>query len=672
MANYGYTFTSGDTVTPTKLNNARTVSEIVNADIASAAAIVGTKVSPNFGSQAVSTTGTATLGTLSVTGNTTLGDATADTITLTGTVQPGVVVSGSSAGDAVRITQTGAGNALTIEDSANPDSTPVIVDASGNAVIGHTAALAAGGTTQPLTVSGLGATLVRAAADAVGAVLMFCKSRSTTVGGARAIVANNDELGAIEFAADNGANLSVLGAIIQASVDGTPGSADMPARLVFSTTADGAASPTERMRITNAGNVGIANTSPSEKLHVTGNIKASGFIDTDTSFRGQASDSAGAPSFTWTGDTNTGMFRPAEDTLAFSEGGSEVMRIDSSGNVGIGTAAPSTKLDVSGTVTATAFSGPLTGSATTLATGRTIELTGDVTGTTGSFNGSANVSAATTIANNAVGNTKLRDSAALSVIGRSANSSGDPADIAAATDGHVLRRSGTALGFGQIATGGITDAAVTTAKIADANVTTAKIADANVTTAKIADANVTTTKIADANVTTAKIADANITPAKLSQPLTLATSQATTSGTSIDFTGIPSWVKRITVMFSGVSTSGSSNYIIQLGDVGGFEITGYTSGADNSNGSGIVTSSAGFILTQQNAAATVAHGGLIVVSSISNNAWVYSSSLYTTTPRMHMGGGNKTLSDALTQLRITTVNGTDTFDAGSINIMYEG
>ena len=642
MANYGYTFTSGDTVTPTKLNNARTVSEIVNADIASAAAIVGTKVSPNFGSQAVSTTGTATLGTLSVTGNTTLGDATADTITLTGTVQPGVVVSGSSAGDAVRITQTGAGNALTIEDSANPDSTPVIVDASGNAVIGHTAALAAGGTTQPLTVSGLGATLVRAAADAVGAVLMFCKSRSTTVGGARAIVANNDELGAIEFAADNGANLSVLGAIIQASVDGTPGSADMPARLVFSTTADGAASPTERMRITNAGNVGIANTSPSEKLHVTGNIKASGFIDTDTSFRGQASDSAGAPSFTWTGDTNTGMFRPAEDTLAFSEGGSEVMRINSSGNVGIGTAAPSTKLDVSGTVTATAFSGPLTGSATTLATGRTIELTGDVTGTTGSFNGSANVSAATTIANNAVDNTKLRDSAALSVIGRSANSSGDPADIAAATDGHVLRRSGTALGFGQIATGGITDAAVTTAKIADAN------------------------------VTTAKIADANITPAKLSQPLTLATSQATTSGTSIDFTGIPSWVKRITVMFSGVSTSGSSNYIIQLGDVGGFEITGYTSGADNSNGSGIVTSSAGFILTQQNAAATVAHGGLIVVSSISNNAWVYSSSLYTTTPRMHMGGGNKTLSDALTQLRITTVNGTDTFDAGSINIMYEG
>jgi hypothetical protein len=212
---------------------------------------------------------------------------------------------------------------------------------------------------------------------------------------------------------------------------------------------------------------------------------------------------------------------------------------------------------------------------------------------------------------------------------------------------------------------------IQTADIADGQVTAAKILDANVTNAKLA-SDIDASKLTTGTLPIARIADAAVTPAKLSQVLTLATAQNATSGTSIDFTGIPSWVKRITVMFSGVSTSGSSNYIIQLGDVGGFEITGYTSGADNSNGSGIVTSSAGFILTQQNAAATVAHGGLIVVSSISNNAWVYSSSLYTTTPRMHMGGGNKTLSDALTQLRITTVNGTDTFDAGSVNIMYEG
>ena len=103
------------------------------------------------------------------------------------------------------------------------------------------------------------------------------------------------------------------------------------------------------------------------------------------------------------------------------------------------------------------------------------ELTGDVTAGPGSG------SQVATIAANAVTDTKLRDSAALSVIGRSANSTGDPADIAAGTDGHVLRRSGTALGFGQVATGGITDLAVTTAKIAADAVDNTKLA--NVATA---------------------------------------------------------------------------------------------------------------------------------------------------------------------------------------------
>ena len=130
----------------------------------------------------------------------------------------------------------------------------------------------------------------------------------------------------------------------------------------------------------------------------------------------------------------------------------------------------------------------------------------------------------------------------------------------------------------------VKDLGVTSAKINNGAVITAKIADANVTTAKILDANVTTAKILDANVTTAKIADANVTPAKLSQPLTLATAQNSTSGTSIDFTSIPSWVKRITVMFSSVSTSGSSNPLIQIGDSGGIENTGYTSYAGDFNG----------------------------------------------------------------------------------------
>ena len=70
--------------------------------------------------------------------------------------------------------------------------------------------------------------------------------------------------------------------------------------------------------------------------------------------------------------------------------------------------------------------------------------------------------------------------------------------------------------------------------------------------------NAGVTAIGNDKVVTAMILDANVTPAKLSQPYTLATAQASTSGTSIDFTGLPSWAKRITVIFSGLSTNGTS------------------------------------------------------------------------------------------------------------------
>ena len=82
-------------------------------------------------------TDTTTLtGALLANGNVTLGDNSSDTVTITGTIQPGAVISGSSSGAALRITQTGTGNALTVEDSSNPDSTPVVIDQSGNLGIG--------------------------------------------------------------------------------------------------------------------------------------------------------------------------------------------------------------------------------------------------------------------------------------------------------------------------------------------------------------------------------------------------------------------------------------------------------------------------------------------------------------------------------------------------------
>lgn len=157
-------------------------------------------------------------------------------------------------------------------------------------------------------------------------------------------------------------------------------------------------------------------------------------------------------------------------------------------------------------------------------------------------------------------------------------------------------------------------------------------------------------------------------------PLIAGTAVASTSGTSIDFTGIPSWVKRITVMLSGVSTSGTSNYLVQIGS-GSVTTTGYASGSfsvDGTNATGISVSTSGFLVVRVVTAAST-FNGLINISNISGNSWVESGSLTnsTTTGFGTTSNGSIALSGALDRVRITTVNGTDTFDAGSINIMYE-
>lgn len=203
------------------------------------------------------------------------------------------------------------------------------------------------------------------------------------------------------------------------------------------------------------------------------------------------------------------------------------------------------------------------------------------------------------------------------------------------------------------------------------SVTTNAIAANAVTTAKILDANVTTAKILDANVTTAKILDANVTPAKLSQPLTRATAQNSTSGTSVNFTSIPSWVKKISVLFSSVSTSGTSNLLIQIGS-GSIVTTGYASGASLIGAASAASTSAtsGFLITVNEAAAYL-KSGIITIANLSGNTWVSSGALGLTIGGSFISGGNLTLSGILDQIRITTVNGTDTFDAGVINIIYE-
>jgi hypothetical protein len=157
--------------------------------------------------------------------------------------------------------------------------------------------------------------------------------------------------------------------------------------------------------------------------------------------------------------------------------------------------------------------------------------------------------------------------------------------------------------------------------------------------------------------------------------ITAGTSVASTSGTSIDFTSIPSWVKRITVMFSDVSTNGSSLPRLQLGDSGGIETTGYSGQSAqiyaSASGSAFA-SSAGFDIFSNGASNEIA--GHAVFTLISGSTWVFSFTGATSagTAVVLVSGGVKTLSGTLDRIRITTVNGTDTFDAGSINILYEG
>ena len=147
------------------------------------------------------------------------------------------------------------------------------------------------------------------------------------------------------------------------------------------------------------------------------------------------------------------------------------------------------------------------------------------------------------------------------------------------------------------------------------------------------------------------------------------TAVASTSGTSIDFTSIPSWVKRVTVMFNGVSTNGISPRQVQIGDSGGIETTGYVGAVGTRGAESFYTSA--FVISRGISASSTETGHL-VLTLVSGNIWVasgVSSSSAGDAPSFF--AGNKTLSDTLDRIRITTVNSTDTFDAGSINILYE-
>ncbi len=177
--------------------------------------------------------------------------------------------------------------------------------------------------------------------------------------------------------------------------------------------------------------------------------------------------------------------------------------------------------------------------------------------------------------------------------------------------------------------------------------------------------------ITTATTRTVTIPDRNLTigPA-------LDTVQLTTSGTSKDFTGIPAGTKRITMSIVGLSTNGTATLIVQLGDAGGVENTGYdgvVTSVVNAGATSANAATAYFALTVALAAAGTYTGKIVL--DLQNEAaftWVASSVMARTdTATIFTGAGSKSLSAVLDRVRLTTTNGTDTFDAGSVNISYE-
>jgi len=182
--------------------------------------------------------------------------------------------------------------------------------------------------------------------------------------------------------------------------------------------------------------------------------------------------------------------------------------------------------------------------------------------------------------------------------------------------------------------------------------------------------------VAGTSVLTLPVGTGTVVANNVNSAIVSGTAVASTSGTSIDFTSIPSWVKRVTVMFAGVSLSGTSDIQIQLGVSGTPETTGYTTNFFRSQSAAIVTSTSttdSFIATGGIGVAANLLYGQYVFSLLGSNVWTGTGVFYSSGSTNYMvnSAGAKTLAGTLNMVRLKSLNGTDTFDAGSINILYE-
>ena len=249
---------------------------------------------------------------------------------------------------------------------AGADTERARIDSSGRLLVGTSTARSIGGAsfwaqyTEGTNTYWGASVIISNTNDNFGPVIAFGKSRGTAVG-SNTVVVNGDTLGDIRFCGADGSTLNSFGAQIKGEVDGTPGANDMPGRLVFSTTADGASATTERMRITSAGLVGIGTSSPGAQLQVAAPSAGRSYSSSVLDFSNIHLDGITANPVTSALTFSSGGGGGA--AIAFSRGGSfqtemsfwtcstnvansatQRMVIDSAGNVGIGTTSPQASL----------------------------------------------------------------------------------------------------------------------------------------------------------------------------------------------------------------------------------------------------------------------------------------------------------------------------------------
>lgn len=512
-----------------------------------------------------------------------------------------VIIEGTTTSAALRVTQLGTGNALVVEDSTNPDSTPFVISNAGNVGIGVTPS--AWLTTVPaLQIGGAGGYI---AAQGTAEVIRI-GSNNYYNGGFKYVITGNasryDQTSGIHawFTAPSGtadAAITFTQAMtLHASGGLSLGNTTDPGFPTLSVT--GSQNNSVEGLFTNTG------TGTSASAGIRGYGNSTGFFGLRQYGTGVTATAFGQTIANYTllftdGASSNGLIIGAltADPVIIGTNNAERMRITSTGILGIGTSAPAGDFRMS--------------------------LAGDDT-----------IYPGLVALNNQTGTQVSATIYATSSFGWAGTRSNHPFILI--TNGSERFRFGAA---GQLGIGGATYGTA---------------------------GQVLTSGGSGAAPTWA-------TPAGLT-----AGTAVSASGTSVDFTGIPSTAKRVTVILNAISTNGSSNLRFQVGS-GSMSTSGYSAamigvtsgqGTSGTNSQGGLNGCDTYVYSQNS---SYAFFGTVVWTLVSSNTWTCVATIATSqsTSIGFFGGSSPALGGALDRIRLTTANGTDSFDAGTINILYE-